>query len=101
MASRILIDSRQQVGAYHVALVKLLSVTPEKIRPDGYKLNCTLIDLRINRAVLILDNHEPFGYHLHPNPLADHDQREPLVVASPFEAIDLFVKKAREMTNEK
>ncbi len=63
--------------------------------------NCILIDLRINRAVLILDNHEPFGYHIHTDPLADHQQRDSLVVKDPYEAINIFVKKAREVADEK
>jgi hypothetical protein len=101
MVSRVLIDTNQQIGSHFVAKIKLLSITPDKVRPDGFKLNCVLIDLRINRPVLILDNHEPFGYHLHSDPQVDHNQRETLIVDSPTEAIELFVKISREIAHEK
>lgn len=66
MATEILVDTHQQVGKFHVAKVKLQKVIPSSNRPDGFKLNCVLIDIRTNQPVLILDNHSPFGYHIHP-----------------------------------
>ena len=101
MGSELLLHTRQQIGDYHVVIVKLQAVTSDSVRPDGFKLNCVLLDFRVNKAVLILDNHEPFGYHLHPTPIDDHGNREKIEVQSPFEAIDLFVEMSQEIANEK
>lgn len=59
------------------------------------------LDKRTNQAVLILDNHAPFGYHIHPQASTDHNFREEIVVESPYEAIDIFFSRAKEITHEK
>ena len=99
MPSEVLIDRYQQVGDHHSLRVKLQKIPASKKRPDGFKLNCVLIDLRINKAVLILDNHAPFGYHIHPEPQTDHTIRDELVVDDPFEAIRMFQKKVTVLTS--
>lgn len=101
MVSKLLRDTKAILGEHWVAHIKLQTVTPDKLRPDGYKLNCVLLDKRTNQAVLILDNHAPFGYHIHPQASTDHTMREEIVVDSPYEAIDVFFSKAKEITHGK
>ena len=90
MVSKTLIDSKQKIGEHYVAVIKLLSVQKSSSRPDGFKLNCALIDIRLQKPVLILDNHKPFGYHVHPDPINDHKNRVIDVARNPLDAIDIF-----------
>ena len=95
--TRVLRDVSINIGEFWIAKIKLQQVPKNRNRPDGFKLNCVLIDTRLGKAVLILDNHHPFGYHLHPN-ASEHDQREELEIAHPKEAIQIFFQRIREMT---
>ncbi len=97
LRSKVLKDLKQKIGLFHVIHVKLQKVPPSEVRPDGFKLNCALIDLRVGKAVLILDNHAPFGYHIHPKALEDHTMRQEIQVSDPFEAISIFEAKVKEM----
>lgn len=93
----MLIDTKQLVGDNHVAIIKLLKITPDEKRPDGFKLNCVLLDISRGKPTLILDNHEPYGYHLHSNPTSNHDDRVEIIVEDPFEAIDIFFQRVKEI----
>lgn len=96
MATELLIDTRQEFGEHHVAHIRVRKVPRNLNRPDGFKINCVLIDLRIGKPVLLLDNHYPFGYHIHPMPHVDKSKRESIQVSDPYEAIDIFIKVAEE-----
>jgi len=101
VVSKLLRDTKALLGEYWIAHIKLQTVTPDRIRPDGLKLNCVLLDKRTNQAVLLLDNHAPFGYHIHPQASTDHNFREEIVVESPYEAIDIFFSRAKEIIHGK
>ncbi len=73
---------------------------PNDSRPDDYKVNFVLVDLRTLKPVLLLDNHAPFGYHVHPDAEQNHKERIQISVSSPYEALDLFLKKAKEIAHE-
>ena len=89
-----------KMGNY-VAHMKIQTVPVSDNRPDGFKVNFVLIDLQDHQPVLLIDNHKPFGYHLHPTPDRNHDDRIELTVNSPFEALELFVAKAKEIAHGK
>jgi hypothetical protein len=79
-----------KMGSGYVAHMKIQSVPVSDSRPDGFKVNFVLIHLESQKPVLLVDNHKPFGYHLHPTPDQDHRDRVELSVSSPFEALDIF-----------
>lgn len=97
MASKVHLNKRVRVGESHVAILKVQQVPPSENRPDGFKVNCALIDIELHKPVLILDNHKPFGYHFHIEPHIDHQKRESIKVNDPFEALDIFLQKAGEI----
>lgn len=82
-----------------IAYMKIQSVPKDDNRPDGYKVNYVLVDLLKSEPVLIVDNHKPFGYHMHPNASTDHNDRVELDVEGPYDALDIFIKKAKEISN--
>lgn len=73
---------------------------PSKEFPSGYKVNCALWNAFTEEKLLILDNHEPFGYHYHPEPETNKDLRTPLNFTKPLDAIRWFKNKVEEVINE-
>ena len=47
------------------AELKVFEVAKSKKFPEGIKVRCVLVDNEGRLPVLLLDNHEPFGFHLH------------------------------------
>ncbi len=45
--------------------IKLIELPVSLKYPGGYKLSCALVECKSGILRLLLDNHEPFGYHLH------------------------------------
>ena len=79
------------------ARIKAYEVTKGKKFPDGVKLSCVLLDLEEKIPRLLLDNHEPFGYHLHTKLPHNKNHRVSLDVNNFEEAILLFLLEARKL----
>lgn len=94
----IIFEESRKMGEF-IAHMKIQKIPPTDNRPDGFKINCVLINLETLKPVLIVDNHKPFGYHLHPDASNDHNNRIELSVNDPFEALNIFIQKAKEITN--
>lgn len=92
---------RESIKMGHfIAHLKIQSVPKSENRPDGYKVNFVLVDIESMKPVMIVDNHKPFGYHIHPAARDDHSIRIDLNVDSPYQALDIFIKKAKEIADE-
>lgn len=82
------------------ATIKALQVSGNPKFPDGIKLNCVLLDIKNNHVRLILDNHAPFGYHIHPHMPEDGAYRVKITVADHTEAIEFFFRHAERIIHE-
>lgn len=69
--------------------------------PSGYKVKCVLYEKGTGALRLLLDNHEPFGYHIHSKLPADKNFRELLNFNNYKEAINFFQKEVERILNEK
>lgn len=69
--------------------------------PDGYKVRCALVERASGSLHVLLDNHQPYGYHLHSRLPKDKNFRLSLDVTNYGEAIKLFFSLVRKVTNEK
>jgi hypothetical protein len=94
----VIFQESRKMGTF-IAHMKIQSVPKDDNRPDGYKVNFVLVDLRNLEPVLIVDNHKPFGYHLHPDASEDHNSRIELHVNTPYEALEIFLEKAKEFSD--
>ena len=63
-----------------------------------------LIDLELGKAVFLIDNHAPFGFHMHSSLPTDKDQRQSLNISTYEEAYKVFMeevdKRAKEHKNK-
>lgn len=88
-------------GRFEARITAFL-VPKNKKHPDGVKLSCVLLDLELRVPRLLLDNHEPYGYHLHTEMPHDKSHRVPVVVKNFEDAIEFFMKAVRKVIeNEK
>ena len=89
-ATEFLINEKFEINArYHVSLMALRVPKSDKF-PSGLKVKYVLIDSEGGFARLLIDNHEPFGFHMHTQLPEDHSVRETLNVADYNEALQLF-----------
>lgn len=101
--ARLLYDQKVQFlnGRFEARIVAY-EVAKSKKFPAGVKLRCVLLDLDENAPILLLDIHEPYGYHLHTKMQHDKSHRVPLNVKDYIEAIGFFINEIdRVIKNEK
>ncbi len=84
------------------AHIKVYEVSNRNKFPDGFKVSCALVELGTGVLRLLLDNHQPFGYHMHTKLPEDKSFRLSIYVLNHQEAIQLFFKHAEKVfKNEK
>lgn len=81
----------------YLAQIKVIEVPKSDKFPDGIKLRCVLLDVERNVPRLLLDNHEPFGYHLHTKLPEDKNFRASIDITDYTEAIRLFIAEAKKV----
>lgn len=82
------------------AFVKVQKIPKRNKFPEGIKLNCVLINTDLNIPLLVVDNHEPFGYHMHTRLPYDKSFRVIIKVSSYEEAISLFMHEVQKVIND-
>ncbi len=101
MKTRILVEEMIVfAGGRFQAQVKVIEVPKSAKFPDGIKVRCVLLDVDLNLPRLLLDNHEPFGYHLHTKLPDDKNFRESVEVSGYEDAIRLFIKEAKKVVED-
>ena len=79
------------------ARIKAYEVPKSRKFPDGVKLSCVLLDLEEAVPRLLLDNHEPYGYHLHTKMPYDKTHRVQIKVTNVEQAIEYFMIEVRKV----
>jgi hypothetical protein len=77
--------------------MRILKVQPSLKFPNGIKARFVLLDLRNKKACLLIDNHEPFGFHVHDKLPTDQNSRRRLETTDHWEALAEFLKMAEEI----
>jgi len=94
----IIFDKTRIISGYLVR-TKIQTVPPNPNRPDGFKVNFVVVHRETGERILLVDNHAPIGYHIHPDP-KEPKKRVKLEVSSPFEALEIFEQKVSEICHE-
>ena len=98
-ASEFLINEKYEINSqYDVVLIALRVPKSEKF-PLGLKVKYVLLDSDGEFARLLVDNHEPFGFHLHTRLPEDHSVREILPTTDYNEALQIFLKEVERIVN--
>lgn len=83
------------------AHIKVFEVPKSAKFPDGYKVSCSLVDCETGVLRVLLDNHQPYGYHLHTKLPENKNFRVSVNVVNHPEAIKLFLTEVKRVLNEK
>lgn len=68
--------------------------------PEGIKVSLALIDVIKKVPRLLIDNHAPFGFHVHTELPGNKDSRRVLKAKDYTEALDEFWRLTKEITND-
>lgn len=79
--------------------IKAYEVTCSRKFPEGIKVKCVLIDVEQGKPRVLLDNHEPFGFHLHTRLPDDPDFRVSLDIVDYSEAVRIFFSEVRKVVS--
>jgi hypothetical protein len=85
MSESYAISSRYRV------ILQVARVPAGKKFPNGIKAKYVLIDVDGGFPRLLLDNHEPFGFHMHTRLPEDESHRVSLSLTDYRDALDLFL----------
>ncbi len=96
MKAQILVDQEIILDHRFKAVIRVYQVSISSKFPDGIKSRYVLIDMLSCKAVLLFDNHEPFGFHWHPDP-ENSTLRVCLATNQYRMALELFWKKVEEI----
>ena len=95
----VLLDQRLDISERFRVELKVLSFEKSERFPDGVKVNFVLIDVFEKTPRLLIDNHAPYGFHVHEElPHLKHVRRE-LDVRDYFDALDVFWVMVKEILN--
>lgn len=98
----LLIDEHFAINECYRVVIKVYQVPANKKFPQGVKAKYVLIDTNLGTPRLLLDNHEPFGFHMHTALPEDCNLRVILDVTDYNKALSLFFKKVEAIIqNEK
>lgn len=100
--SRIIIKSAFAIDDHYKVILYVIEVPENPSFPSGIKAKFALIHTEGNYIRLLVDNHEPFGFHIHTQLPADKNVRIQLLVSDYKEALKLFRQEVeRIIRNEK
>lgn len=99
MKAKVLIDRRLVLGDTNkfVAKIQVLSVQKSERYPQGIKAKFVLLNTVEGTPRLLVDNHEPYGFHVHTRLPKEHDHREKLETTDHEEALRLFLAEAERI----
>jgi len=101
-ATRTIIKESFAISIRYRVVLLVLEVPTSRKFPNGVKVRFVMIDSEGGFPRLLVDNHEPFGFHMHTQLPEDQNVRVPLEVKDHNEALAIFFKEAeRIIANER
>ena len=98
MKAILLVDRRVVVREdKYVVSIKVYEVEKSKKFPEGIKAKFVLRDIERGSSRLLVDNHEPFGFHMHTRLPQEKDHRVKLDVKEHNEALTLFFEEVERI----
>jgi len=86
----------------YLVVIRVYKVENSKKFPGGTKAKFLLQHCEGGFVRLLVDNHEPYGFHMHTRLPEDHEHREILEVKDHEAALDYFLNEVeRIIKNEK
>ncbi len=99
--AKVLLDERLELSERYRVELKVFEVEAREKHPEGIKVRFVLIDAILGVPRLLVDNHAPFGFHVHEELPDNKDARRLLKTTDHLKALDEFWRLVKEITNDK
>lgn len=99
-STKVLLDETFAINHRYRVVLYVLEVPPDKKFPSGIKARFVLIDSDGNFPRLLIDNHEPFGFHMHTQLPEDASVRVELSVKDYNEALSIFLREVERIVED-
>lgn len=96
-ATRIIIDEAFAINSRYRVVLLVIRVPLNRKFPLGVKAKYVLIDAEGGFPRLLVDNHEPYGFHMHTALPEDNAVRVALAVNDHNGALDLFFEEVERI----
>lgn len=93
----VLLKERLDVSERFRIELKVLQVEPTTKHPEGVKVSFALIDVKKGIPRLLIDNHAPFGFHVHTALPSQSNTRRALPTKDYLEALEEFWRLVKEI----
>ncbi len=93
----LILDQRLDLSDRYRVELKVFEVDPSRRFPDGIKVSFALLDVIDKVPRLLVDNHAPFGFHVHTGLPQNKQARKPLATKDYQEALDEFWRLAKDI----
>ena len=93
----LILDQRLELSERYRVELKVFEVDPSKRFPEGVKVSFALLDVVDKVPRLLIDNHAPFGFHVHTELPKNKQARKPLATRDYQEALDEFWRLVKEI----
>lgn len=95
--AEVLIDESLSLSDQYRIELKAYRVKPSGKYPEGVKVRYVLIDVLAGKPRILVDNHSPYGFHIHTRLPADKSHRVPLETTDYIEALREFRRLVAEV----
>lgn len=99
-AAKIILDEAFAIDHRFRVVLYAVEVPGSRKFPTGIKAKFVLIDSEGNFPRLLVDNHEPFGFHMHTQLPEDSSVRVSLDVKDHNKALDVFLAEVERITKQ-
>lgn len=99
-AAKIILNEKFAINSRYRVVLHVLEVAVSEKFPQGIKAKYVLIDTEGNFPRLLVDNHEPYGFHMHTALPNDHEVRTELSVTDHKAALALFYQEVERIVKD-
>ena len=96
----VLLDERLDLSERFRVELKVLRVEVSAKNPEGAKVSFALIDAEKGVPRLVIDNHAPFGFHVHAELPERKNRRRALATMDYLLALEEFWRLVKEITDD-
>jgi hypothetical protein len=98
--AEILLHRKFAVSERYLVEITLLKVEPSEKYPEGINASFVLIDAKIRLPRLLIDNHAPWGFHVHEELPHKKDSRRSIHASNYMEAQEEFFRLMKEILKD-
>lgn len=99
-AAKVILNEKFAINSRYQVVLYALEVPVSDKFPQGIKAKYVLIDADGNFPRLLVDNHEPYGFHMHTQLPETHEVRLELDVADYNAALAVFYQEVERIVKD-